>query len=484
MIETVGRDGPQNLTLTEQAFLFMVFALGALIKNDGKSETFYKQAASVAFEVVSETSTESASLAFLLALYQQTTGRISAAWTALGIVVRIAQALGCRPRSPYISLFAPIDVGLDHRNVSHWGLSSFHQEFRRRIWANIYVLDAYQSVVYGRPPIIQDTECDVDPPSTSIDDAELTADTQVPTNPDTDGRPKQMDFHLAYYKLCKLSNRMMKRLYLNVESKFDTWETIRGITESLQEFRVSLPKHLRFDNLESQDDVIQRQAIFLDIFISHTLNICCRPLLVHRQATSVSPAVALHRRNYCQDVAVTASNHLASIMDYRHKCGFLARMLFSASGVFLTAAEVLALHAIVAPKDSPGGIEAWKNINKLLALFVYSDRAGPFTAQSMSILQDLIRLVVRINEERKSGCNGAQKLVTIPPSPTGLASSANTEVLPAVGGVEDDLFPSELLHDFLAQDPFPTLAMDDMIWMPEKSMSSVWGNIGEWKEFI
>lgn len=95
MIETVARDGAHNLTLAEQAFLFMVFALGALIKNDGKSESFYKQASSVAFEVVSETSTESASLAFLLGLYQQTTGRISAAWTTLGVVVRIAQALGC-----------------------------------------------------------------------------------------------------------------------------------------------------------------------------------------------------------------------------------------------------------------------------------------------------------------------------------------------------------------------------------------------------
>ena len=294
-----------------------------------------------------------------------------------------------------------------------------------------------------------------------------------------DGRPKQMDFHLALYKLCQITHRMMKRLYLNVESKFDTWETIRSITESLQEFRVSLPKHLRFETLESQDDVIQRQAIFLDMFISHTLNICCRPLLVHRQGTTVSPAVAQHRRNYCQDVAVTASNHLASIMDYRHKCGFLARMLFSASGIFLTAAEVLALHAIVAPKDSHGANEAWKNINKLLALFVYSDRAGPFTAQSMSILQDLIRLVVRINEERKSGCQATTTKI-IPPSP----QTTRPESEMPVQAVDDELFPTELLNDFLNQDPFPTLAMDDMIWMPEKSMSSVWGNIGEWKDFI
>jgi len=73
----------------------MIFALGALIQNDGKSETFYKHASSVAFEVVSETSTEGLGLAYLIALYQQTSGKISAAWTTLGIVVRMAQALGC-----------------------------------------------------------------------------------------------------------------------------------------------------------------------------------------------------------------------------------------------------------------------------------------------------------------------------------------------------------------------------------------------------
>lgn len=67
------------------------------------------------------------------------------------------------PKYVFCFLFCGLGMGLmvDHRNVSHWGLSAFHQEFRRRIWANIYILDAYQSVVYGRPPVIQDAECDV-----------------------------------------------------------------------------------------------------------------------------------------------------------------------------------------------------------------------------------------------------------------------------------------------------------------------------------
>jgi len=115
MMETVAREGPQALILAEQVLLFMVFALGALIKNDGKSEQFYKQASTAVFEVSTETSTESATCAFLMGLYQQTTGRISAAWTTLGVVVRIAQALGCMtlttfPEIVILNLFCFLDL--------------------------------------------------------------------------------------------------------------------------------------------------------------------------------------------------------------------------------------------------------------------------------------------------------------------------------------------------------------------------------------
>jgi hypothetical protein len=95
LLETVRRDGPQFLTLGEQAFLFMVFALGALVRNDASAETFHSHSQSVALDVYAETSMESATLAFLTTLYQLTTGKVSSAWTTFGLVVRIAQALGC-----------------------------------------------------------------------------------------------------------------------------------------------------------------------------------------------------------------------------------------------------------------------------------------------------------------------------------------------------------------------------------------------------
>lgn len=76
----------------------MVFALGALVRNDPTAEMFYKHTQSIALKVFAETTLESATLAFLTSLYQLTTGRISAAWTTFGLVVRIAQALGCKLR--------------------------------------------------------------------------------------------------------------------------------------------------------------------------------------------------------------------------------------------------------------------------------------------------------------------------------------------------------------------------------------------------
>jgi len=77
----------------------MVFALGALVKNDTTAEPFYTYSQTVALKVFGETTMESATLAFLTSLYQLTTGRIAAAWTTFGLVVRIAQALGCFPSS-------------------------------------------------------------------------------------------------------------------------------------------------------------------------------------------------------------------------------------------------------------------------------------------------------------------------------------------------------------------------------------------------
>jgi hypothetical protein len=287
-------------------------------------------------------------------------------------------------------------------------------------------------------------------------DVETTVEKTVPS------AAASSQFHLEYYQLCRIIHHMMKRLYLDVESKYDPWDTIRTVTENLREFQVSIPENLRIENLNVQDEVVQQQAIYLYFLFNHTMNICCRPLL-RRQTPSVSAPVAQHRRAYCQGLAETASNQIATRMDYAPRC-FLGTLLFGVCGIFLGAAEVFALQAIASPKESPAATDAWRHLNNLLALLTNSRRPGPLTPQSMSILQDLIRIVASINARRNPGTPPYHDAVPSIPPDQRMNFRSDTQDS-AIRG--DETFPPDLLSDFLSGDGFPTLAMDDLIWMPE-----------------
>jgi hypothetical protein len=152
-------------------------------------------------------------------------------------------------------------------------------------------------------------------------------------------------------------------------------------------------------------------------------------------------------------------------------------MLFSVSGLWLNAAEVLALQALASPRESPGEKNAMRDLNKFLTFFAVTSRPAPQTARSMTILKELIRVVVRINNEGQ-----VEKESEITANSEG---SGQTDVLdPMLALGMGDVSSAELLSDFLNHDPFPTLAMDDMIWVPENTMSSVWGNLNEWKDLL
>jgi hypothetical protein len=95
MLESLSHHGQHTLSLTEQALLLIIFALGAVSKNDFNAEMYYKNSQTVILKIFSQTSCESILCAFLTSLYQQATGRIEASWISFGIAVRMAQALGC-----------------------------------------------------------------------------------------------------------------------------------------------------------------------------------------------------------------------------------------------------------------------------------------------------------------------------------------------------------------------------------------------------
>jgi hypothetical protein len=267
-------------------------------------------------------------------------------------------------------------------------------------------------------------------------------------------------------------HKIMKRLYLNVNSKYDPWQTTVSIIESLREFQISLPDHLRKEALNSlSNSTFKQQNIYLDFYFNHTLIICCRPLLVHRRGTSTPTAVAKHRRTYSQEIAASACRRIALGVDGARQCGFVAAMLFSVSGVSLNAAEILTLQAIGSPLDSDPAKEAYQLLEKLLKFLKDTPRPGPFTGQTMTVIDDLLHIVRAVNEKRRLRAVES----------TDNRDSSEILNLRTANRIEDtdtglySIFQSSLVKDFLdASLEFPSLAMDELIWMPGIS-PTIWG---------
>lgn len=71
-------------------------------------------------------------------------------WTLTGLAVRIAQTLGI------------------HRDGSHFGLTPFNIEMRRRLWWQVCILDARSSEDHGCDPTIVEAQFDTKMVSTSL----------------------------------------------------------------------------------------------------------------------------------------------------------------------------------------------------------------------------------------------------------------------------------------------------------------------------
>ncbi|KAM3425652.1 hypothetical protein BST61_g7597 [Cercospora zeina] len=98
-------------------------------------------------------------LIFLMCLRRNSDARVI--WTLTGLVVRIAQTIGI------------------HRDGSHFGLSPFEIEMRRRLWWQVCILDTRASEDHGCDPTI----------------VEQSFDTKMPLNiNDEDMTPEMLDF--------------------------------------------------------------------------------------------------------------------------------------------------------------------------------------------------------------------------------------------------------------------------------------------------
>jgi hypothetical protein len=316
---------------------------------------------------------------------------------------------------------------------------------------------------------LSDSVNDEGPPSTSVDDNGLLPNVAMPTSQTSS--PNQMDFHLALYQLSQLMHQLMDDLYLSFDPGVGMWEKIRNLTETLQDFYVALPKHLQMppeipENTTEEQRVIYQQAVFLNTLFCHFNILCCRPLLVQPRSDAAFDARSQRRWEYCRDIAQEAANRLDALLVHAQRCGHMGSMLYAVSGVWLNACEINALQVITSPLDSTAATEAMQSMQKILDSVTHSSRPSTSHPQMMAILKSCIRLVARINAERNSETMTEDDEL-------GMENQAAEVSLQSILSVD-------ALNDFLINDPFVNIAMDDLIWAPEGSGSGFLGNIGEW----
>ncbi|KAF5003640.1 hypothetical protein FDECE_9811 [Fusarium decemcellulare] len=135
----------------------------------------------------SETSTIQAFVIFLVVVRRQDESRFC--WSLTGLVVHLAQGMGL------------------HRDGSHFGLSPFETEMRRRLWWALLVLDLRSADELGTDLIIGDLFYDTQMPS-NINDADITPETVEFPEP-REGRSDSA-VALVRYEICNLSRRLVR----------------------------------------------------------------------------------------------------------------------------------------------------------------------------------------------------------------------------------------------------------------------------------
>ena len=188
-------------------------------------------------------------------------------WTTLGLAVRIGQSIGLHVESEELK-------GTNVRAL-------LKAETRRRLWYSIYVLDRLLALQLGRPPAINDDDCNVPLPS-RIDDAKFDWDAE--TYPlDTEEVPSTGDYFLYVIEFSKIVGFVLRDVYCPRREKKDGLLTTRTLDMRLSEWKHSLPRPLRFHigHTFEKSIIFKRQVInhsnpLLKLKLTRHSEICLR----------------------------------------------------------------------------------------------------------------------------------------------------------------------------------------------------------------
>ncbi|KAK4684682.1 hypothetical protein P7C73_g5486, partial [Tremellales sp. Uapishka_1] len=134
-----------------------------------------------------------------------------------------------------------------HVDGAAWRLPPKEAELRRRLWAQLYIIDRSISLSLGRPLAIQEEQCTVRQPG-NYHDAEL-SNVAIINRPLSS--PTKSTFLILHFKLAQVIGHIQLTCFGLMPRQYaDVLEAERR----LQEWKMSLPPHFRLDNPDTSLD--------------------------------------------------------------------------------------------------------------------------------------------------------------------------------------------------------------------------------------
>ncbi|KAL5355876.1 fungal-specific transcription factor domain-containing protein [Aspergillus floccosus] len=160
------------------------------------------------------------------------TRQVAESWLTISFAMRMAQAQGM------------------HIDGEKWGLSRKATEARRRLWANLYMLDKTIALALGRPYAISDHMCLIKAPENIwLDDVSDERSAAITPNPLGDPTPSAIT--LIGNGLAKIAGEIQDRCFGLYPASYDV---VMEMDEKLVAWKKQLPAYFSLDSTDTSLD--------------------------------------------------------------------------------------------------------------------------------------------------------------------------------------------------------------------------------------
>jgi hypothetical protein len=213
------------------------------------------------------------------------------AWMIMGVCVRLAMRMGY------------------HRDPRHLtSITPFEGEMRRRTFFLVEIFDLLFAFQAGLPAIVQEEECDVEPPR-NLFDTDFSEDCKElpPSRPP--GDPTPMLYFCYKCRMAKILRRVIRHALSLKESRYEDTMRLDG---ELQETHEDVPPSLRMRPLSSsfiEPAITTSQRLTINLMYLKSLCVLHRSFLGHDRSNPTYH----YSRTTCVDAALQILTHQAEL---------------------------------------------------------------------------------------------------------------------------------------------------------------------------